>query len=446
MGVDAARHHCWNGRKRKWEGAEMTDFYRLSAREAASRIAAGKLTSQALVESCLERIAAREPFVGAWTHLVADQALAEARARDQAEARGPLHGVPIGVKDIMDTADMPTGYGSRAYRGWRPASDAACVALAREAGAVILGKTVTTEFAAMSPGKTRNPHNAAHTPGGSSSGSAAAVADFMVPLAFGTQTAGSIIRPASFCGAIGYKPSFGLIATSGTKPLAPGLDTIGGFARSIADIALFAAALSGRPELVPTEKPARPRLGFYRTQPWQEAQPATIAALDWARERLARAGAEISDRAPFAPFDRLGEAQVTIMNYEAARNLAWERRNRASEIMPRTAALLESGLKITAEAYDAARRGAAAARAQLGDFFGACEAMLVPAAPGEAPPLATTGDPVFNRPWTLLHLPCVSLPGYRGANGLPVGVQLVGRAGEDARLLAIAQFAEAALA
>ena len=423
----------------------MSDLFRLSAVEAAARIAAGTLTAQALVESCLGRIAAREAEVGAWAFLDVDQALAEARARDQSAARGPLHGVPIGVKDIMDTADMPTAYGSRVYRGFRPGGDAACVALARAAGAVILGKTVTTEFAALSPGKTRNPHNPAHTPGGSSSGSAAGVADLMMPLAFGTQTAGSIIRPASFCGVVGMKPSFGLIATSGTKPLAPSLDTIGGFARDVADIACFIAALTGRPELVPSAPAARPRIGLYRTAPWDEARPETTAALEAARERLARAGAAMGERAALPAFERLVPAQTAIMSHEAGRNLAWERLNRASEIMPRTATLLAQGMDVTPAAYDEARRSAAAARAELGAFFGEFEAMLVPAAPGEAPPIATTGDPVFNRPWTLLHLPCITLPSHRGPNGLPVGVQLVGRAGDDARLLAVALFAETAL-
>jgi Asp-tRNA(Asn)/Glu-tRNA(Gln) amidotransferase A subunit family amidase len=423
----------------------MSEPYRLSAVEAASRIAAGTLTSVALVESCLERIAAREREVGAWAYLDADKALAEARARDQSKARGPLHGIPIGVKDIMDTADMPTAYGSRAYVDHSPRGDAACVGLAREAGAVVLGKTVTTEFAALSPGKTRNPHHPAHTPGGSSSGSAAGVADGMMPLAFGTQTAGSIIRPASFCGVVGMKPSFGLVAISGTKALAPGLDTIGGFARSVADIALFIAALTGRPELVPKAAAARPRLGVYRGASWSEARPETAAALAAAQERLARAGAVIGERASFAPFERLVPAQVAIMTHEAARNLAWERVWRAGEIMPRTAAMLADGAAVGAAAYDEARRIAAAARAETAVFFGEAEAMLVPAAPGEAPPIATTGDPVFNRPWTLLHLPCITLPGARGPTGLPVGVQLVGRPGEDAQLLAIALFAEAAL-
>jgi Asp-tRNA(Asn)/Glu-tRNA(Gln) amidotransferase A subunit family amidase len=423
----------------------MSELFRLSASEAARRIAQGRLTSRALVEACLERIASRETAVGAWAHIDADQALAEARARDQSPAQGPLHGVPVGVKDIMDTADLPTAYGSRAYVGHRPRADAACVALARAAGAVILGKTVTTEFAAMSPGKTRNPHNGAHTPGGSSSGSAAAVADSMVPLAFGTQTAGSIVRPASFCGIVGLKPSFGLIAIAGTKALAPSLDTVGGFARDVADIALFLSALTDRPELTPAAA-QRPRIGVYRPEPWDRAEPATIAALERARAALARAGAAIAERGAFPDFDGLVVAQNTIMTHEAARNLAWERLCRGSEIMPRTAALLAEGAAVSAAAYDAARAEAARARARLGDFFGAFDAMLVPAAPGAAPAIDTTGDAVFNRGWTLLHAPCVTLPVERTAGGLPVGVQLVGRVGDDARLLAVALFAEAALA
>jgi len=254
----------------------MTELYRLSASEAAQRLAAGKLAAVDLVRSCLERIAEREGTVGAWAHLDAETALAEARARDQSSKRGPLHGIPVGVKDIMDTADLPTAYGSRAYGNHRPRADAAAVALAREAGAVVLGKTVTTEFAAMSPGKTRNPHNPAHTPGGSSSGSAAGVADLMMPLAFGTQTAGSIIRPAAFCGIIGMKPSFGRVATAGTKVLAHGLDTIGGFARSVADAALFIAALTQRPDLAPSAPAARPSPFWSRTAVAPSSPPPPI--------------------------------------------------------------------------------------------------------------------------------------------------------------------------
>src|SRR5258707_9868226 len=218
----------------------MVDLTMLSAREAAARIAAGTLTAETLTRACLDRIANRESVVGAWEFLDPDRAIAEARERDRATTRGPLHGVPIGVKDVMDTHDMPTAYGSPIYRGHRPAADAACVALARAAGAVVIGKTVTTEFATFHPGKTANPHNPAHTPGGSSSGSAAAVADLMVPLAFGSQTAGSVIRPASYCGVVGYKPSFGTISRTGVKPLSDSLHTVSVMARTVADSAFFA--------------------------------------------------------------------------------------------------------------------------------------------------------------------------------------------------------------
>ncbi|HEX2646947.1 MAG TPA: amidase, partial [Candidatus Dormibacteraeota bacterium] len=227
----------------------MPDLLSLSARQAAREIAAGRLRAEALVSACLDRIAEREPIVGAWHYLDSEAALATARRADASEPGGPLHGVPIAVKDLIDTVDMPTGYGSAIYEGHRPAVDASCVAIARTAGAVVLGKTVTTEFACFTAGKTANPHNPAHTPGGSSSGSAAAVADLMVPLAFGTQTAGSIIRPAAYCGVVGYKPSFGLIARAGVKPLADSLDTIGMVARNVADAAFFAGIIGGRPAL-----------------------------------------------------------------------------------------------------------------------------------------------------------------------------------------------------
>src|SRR5438876_10185853 len=241
----------------------MSDPLSLSARDAAREIAAGRLSATTLVAACFERIAAREPVVGAWHYLDREAALAAARQRDASPPTGPLHGVPIAVKDLIETADMPTGYGSAIYEGHRPAADAACVALARAAGAVVLGKTVTTEFACFTAGKTANPRNPAHTPGGSSSGSAAAVADGMVPLALGTQTAGSVIRPASFCGVVGYKPSFGVIARAGVKPLADSLDTIGTMARDVADAAFFAGILGGRPALRDVAfPPAPPRFGF----------------------------------------------------------------------------------------------------------------------------------------------------------------------------------------
>jgi Asp-tRNA(Asn)/Glu-tRNA(Gln) amidotransferase A subunit family amidase len=426
----------------------MTDPCSLGAREAARQIAEGQLTAEALAAACLDRIVARESVVGAWQYLDREQALAEARRRDREAPRGPLHGVPIAVKDLIDTADMPTAYGSAIYRGHRPPADAACVALARAAGAVVLGKTVTTEFATFTPGKTANPRNPAHTPGGSSSGSAAAVADGMAPLAFGTQTAGSVIRPAAFCGVAGYKPSFGLLNRAGVKPLADSLDTVGVLARNIEDAAFFAGVLAERPalrRLAPL--PHMPRLGLYRTPMWDEAEPSVAAALDNAREALQRLGARVDEVAIAPEHHRLTEAQDRIMGYEMARALADERIRHSAELSPRLAQLLDAGLGVGAAEYDAARAAAEKARAQLAGFFAGYDAMLVPAAPGEAPAgLEYTGNPVFNRMWTLLGVPCATVPALWGEEGLPVGVQLVGRISDDARLLACAMFLERALA
>src|SRR3954468_23374672 len=283
----------------------MPDLLSLSARAAAQDIAAGRLSAEALVSACLDRIAAREDVVGAWHYLDPEAALAAARHCDASPPRGPLHGVPIAVKDLIDTFDMPTGYGSPIYEGHRPAADAACVALARGAGAVVLGKTVTTEFACFTAGKTANPKNPAHTPGGSSSGSAASVADGMAPLAFGTQTAGSVIRPAAYCGIVGYKPSFGTIPRAGVKMLCDSLDTVGTMVRNVADAAFFAGVVAGRPALRDIALPAAlqgapPRFGLYRTPKWDEAEHATVRALDHARAALERAGARITD-IPFPP-------------------------------------------------------------------------------------------------------------------------------------------------
>ncbi len=426
----------------------MTDPRSLTAREAARRIAARQLTAEALAAAYLDRIAARESVVGAWQYLDREQALAEARRRDAEPPRGPLHGVPIAVKDLIDTVDMPTGYGSPIYRGHRPAADASCVALARAAGAVVLGKTVTTEFATFTPGKTANPRNLAHTPGGSSSGSAAAVADGMAPLAFGTQTAGSVIRPASFCGVAGYKPSFGLIGRAGVKPLADSLDTVGVLARTVEDAAFFAGVLTERPALRHLAVPAQaPRFGLYRTPMWDEAEPAAAAALDRARAALEHAGARIDEIAIVPEHHGLTEAQDKIMGFEMARSLAYERIRHSALLSPRLAQQLDLGMAVGADEYDAARALAETARAGLGGFFGDCDAILTPAAPGEAPAgLGYTGNPVFNRMWTLLGVPCATVPAHWGESGLPTGVQLVGRAQDDPRLLACAAFLERALA
>jgi amidase len=426
----------------------VADLRSLSAREAARQIAERRITAEALVTAYLDRIEAREAVVCAWQYLDREQALATARRRDAEAPRGPLHGIPIAVKDLIDTVDMPTAYGSGIYRGHRPAADASCVALARAAGAVVLGKTVTTEFAAFTPGKTANPRNPAHTPGGSSSGSAAAVADGMAPLGFGTQTAGSVIRPGAYCGCVAYKPSFGLINRAGVKPLADSLDTVGVFARTVEDAAFFAGVLAERPALRRLAgPPAAPRLGLYRTPMWDEAEPATAAALDAARSALERAGAVVTELA-IAPEHRgLNETQNTIMRFEMVRALAYERIEHSAELSPRLAQLMDDGMAIGAEIYDQARSRAAAARAGLDAFFGSCDAVLVPAAPGEAPVgLGNTGDPIFNRMWTLLGVPCAALPARWADNGLPTGVQLVGRLHGDTGLMGCAAFLEQALA
>jgi amidase len=429
----------------------MSDPTLLGVRDAAREIVAKRLAVTDYVSAWLAAIEARESVVGAWQYFDREGVLEAARRCDNEPPRGPLHGIPIAVKDLIDTADMPTGYGSSIYRNHRPAADAACVALARAAGAIVLGKTVSTEFAYFTPGKTTNPHNLAHTPGGSSSGSAAAVGAGMAPLAFGTQTAGSILRPASYCGAVGYKPSFGLVPRAGVKALAESLDTIGVMARNVADAAFFIGVLTDRPvlrDITDSGSASLPsRFGFCRTPMWDEAESATVAALDRARAALLAAGARVDDIAVPEDHHGLVGAQDTIMSYEMTRALAHERIRHSAEISPRLAQLFDHGMTIGAETYDAAIALAQAARLRLPDFFGACAAIIVPVAPGAAPAgLNYTGNPVFNRMWTLLGTPCVSVPAGKGAGGLPVGIQLVGRIGDDARLMECALFAERALA
>jgi Asp-tRNA(Asn)/Glu-tRNA(Gln) amidotransferase A subunit family amidase len=417
---------------------QMKPLHELTATEAAAAIAGGTLTSEALVAACLEHITAREERVGAWQYLDAEQALTQARACDRSPARGPLHGVPVGIKDLIDTADMPTTYGSPIYAKHQPAWDAACVALLRAAGAVIMGKTVTTEFAMFTPGKTANPHNPAHTPGGSSSGSAAAVADNMVPLALGTQTAGSIIRPASFCGVVGYKPTHGQFPVAGIKALSQTLDTLGGMARSVSDMALLRAAfVGGATHLQALPQP--PRIGLCHTQQWAHATPATQQALETAARQLAAAGAQVQETELPAEFDRLTAAQETVQIFEGARCFAYELTRHRPQLSQKLLDLLAPAEHISYAAYAEALTVAETCRGKLPAVFSEHDALLVPSAPGEAPAgLDATGNPVFNRLWTLLHTPAVTLPGLTGPHGLPVGVQLIGPLGMDERLLAIA--------
>ena len=420
----------------------MGSLNTLSAVEAAHQIAAKKITSEALVRDCLERIAAREGDVQAWEYLDRDGALKQARAADAGPRRGLLHGLPVGVKDLIDTVDMPTTYGSPVYAGHRPAWDAACVALTRAAGGIVIGKTVTTEFAGMHPGKTRNPHNPAHTPGGSSSGSAAAVADYMVPLAFGSQTAGSVIRPAAFCGVVGYKPSFGLISRVGVKALSDTLDTIGTIARTVPDAALLAAAVTGRSDLL-VEKPlsTKPRVGICRTYEWKQVQPETVAAFENAATKLAAAGVTVKEIKLPPTYASLVQAQTDIQLVEQAQSLAYERLTYRAQLSERLRDILDAGMKVSPERYDAAQTLARNCRRTLTEVFTDCDVLLAPSAPGAAPAgLDMTGDPLFSRIWTLLRVPCVNIPVATAANGLPVGLQVIGAFGSDAQTLAAAHW------
>jgi len=405
----------------------------MTAAEAARRIGTGESTSEALVAACLERIDAREETVRAWAHLDRAAALEAARRLDSSAPRGPLHGVPVGVKDIIDTADLPTECGTPVHAGRRPERDADCVAALRAAGAVVLGKTVTTELALYQPSKTRNPADPSRTPGGSSSGSAAAVADGMVPLALGTQTAGSVIRPAAFCGVLGFKPIRGVLSLAGVKPLSERLDTLGLFAREVEDLRLLGAALGAS---WPASG-AAPSFAVCRTPWWERADGDSRAAVEAAAERLRAAGARVRSVSLPATFDGLVEAQDTVQAHDCARSLAWELSEHGDELSDVLRAYLEHGRRVAADEASAAAALGAESAAELSALLGAGEVLLVPAVVGEAPPLSegVTGDPLFCRPWTLLGTPALSVPGLTGSHGAPVGVQLVGAVGADAAVL-----------
>ena len=414
----------------------------LSAAEIATMIAAGETTAEAVLRDCLARIALRDGAVKAFVNFDPELALAEARALDRGPRRGPLHGVPVGVKDIIDTFDFPTEMGSPIFRGHRPSRDAACVALLRRAGAVILGKTVTCEFAGSAPSPTTNPHNAAHTPGGSSAGSAAAVADRMLPVALGTQTGGSVLRPSSFCGVFGYKPTYNIFNKAGVWPAADSIDTIGLHARSIEDIALFTAVLRMQTPRPQRPLAAAPRIGLCRTELWDTAQDESKAAVESAAASLGKAGAEMRDIKLPDPFIGLPTiARGTINFYERAAGMAfaWDRHRDA--LSPQMRRTIENGHNTSYEDYVAARQRLDAGRALLPAVFEEVDILLVPCVLGEAPQgLATTGDPGMQAMWTALHTPSITLPTHRGPNNLPVGIQLVAQRYDDDRLLAGAQW------
>ncbi len=423
----------------------MAELHDLTATEAGALMETGEISSEDLVRACLARIEAREEIVQAWQYLDPEFALAEARKADATQRLGPLHGIPFAAKDIIDTKDMPTENGSPIYAGRRPTRDALCVAAMRSAGAVLMGKTVTTEFATFHPGKTRNPHDPRHTPGGSSSGSGAAVGDRMVPLAFGSQTAGSLIRPAAFCGVHGLKPTHGTVDLAGICPLEGMLDTLGYMARSVDDLAAYYATVRGvQPEPVPDGLGRAPRVGLCRTPYWRKAQPETVDAVEDAAARFAELGAEIADATLPDTYADIHDSHRAILNRGLTVTLGHEYAEHRDQLSERLQTMIAEGFEISDERYTAAIDHAEACRAGLADAFGAFDVFLAPSAPGEAPEgLGATGDPVFQVPWTTVGAPCVTIPYTTGPRGLPVGVQLIGRRDDDDTVLAVAKWFDA---
>jgi len=414
----------------------------LGAAEVARKVAADEVTCEAVVRDCLARIDTCDGAITAWVNFSPELALAQAHALDRGPKRGQLHGVPVGIKDIIDTFDMPTEMGSPIYRGHRPPADASCVALLRRAGAIILGKTVTCEFAGMAPGVTANPHNPAHTPGGSSSGSAAAVADHMVHAALGTQTGGSVLRPSSYCGIFGFKPTYNTFNKMGVWPAAESIDTIGVHARSLDDIELLTAVLRMQMPAEPHTMDHAPRIGLCRTEVWDNAQPETKAAVEGAAAALGKAGAAVQDiKLPDAFKGMHGVARSTINFVERAACMAFLWDNRREALSPQMRRYVEGGQKTTREEYVEAFRRLDECRALLGPIFEKVDVLLVPCVLGEAPKgLEFTGDPSMQAIWTALHTPAITLPTHRGPNHLPVGIQLVGQRYEDDHLLAAARW------
>ena len=423
----------------------------------------GALSALDVTEACLTRIAEVDPKIEAWTFLDPEHARAQARALDEARANGrslgPLHGIPVGVKDIFDTNDMPTEDGTVLHAGRQPIHDCTVVSLLRQAGAVIMGKTVTTELALFSPGKTHNPHDPARTPGGSSSGSAAAVASGMVPLALGSQTNGSVIRPASFCGAVGYKPTHGLISRRGVLQLSRTLDHVGVFAGSVADAALLAEILMqydagdgdmqmqarhALSHMAAEEPPLPPKLAFVKTPIWDRVDADAQEAFGELMDMLGDSAVEVE--LP-SIFERAWELHRTIQDAEVAVNFTPEYEQGRDRLSDKLREIIEHGQQVPAEDYIRAIARIPLLNLALDEVFDRYDAILTPAAPGEAPVgLASTGSPAFCTIWTLLGTPAISLPLLQGANGMPIGVQLVGLRGNDGRLLRTANWLVKAVA
>ena len=423
-------------------GSSIKPLNELTATEIIAAIGQGQITCEAVVRACLERIVAREPEVHAWAHLDPEAALGAARAFDKNGKSGPLGGVPFGVKDIIDTFDMPTEWGTAIHKGRQPERDAACVALSRKAGGLLLGKTVTTEFANLHPGPTRNPRDLARTPAGSSSGSAAAVADLMVPIAIGTQTTGSTIRPASFCGVFGYRPTHGEHRMHGVMEASGSLDTLGILSRSVADIALYRDVLLGVPP-EPMPKIERPHFALCRSHVWDQFEPVTQTLIENAAFRLARAGARVTEFTLPAEFELLNDAHRTISSFEFARTFTWEIENHWNEISDTLrGGRLHDGLTGSFERYIEAKKLADECRRRLDALLAGIDVLLTPAAFGEAPVglPAFAGVPLYQI-WTTLHVPCISIPVFKGPAGMPIGAQLIGKRHDDRKLFACAQWA-----
>lgn len=412
-----------------------------SALEIVAAIRAGETKCETVTRACLERIAAREPKVRAWEFLDPKLAIEQARSCDKRGVRGPLAGVPFGVKDIIDTVDMPTAYGSPIYAGHRPQRDAACVALARKASGVVMGKTVTAEFAVNFPGKTRNPFDDSRTPGGSSSGSAAAVADCMVPLALGTQTTGSTIKPGSFCGVFAYRPTFGDVRCSGIMESSGSSDTVGIYARTVDDIALFRDVLVGiDPQPLPDDVPP-PRIAFVRPPQWTKLEGYTRELLEDAARRLAHAGAKVSDAVMPAEFQHAEEVHRLITCREFVQNFTREIAHHWDELSEDLRnGKIRIGMSVTFERYRAAQVLAQRCRTNLVSLFADYDVLLAPSARGEAPVGWNTGDSTLASPWSIMHAPTMNVPVFKGPNGLPVGAQLIAAAGNDAMLFTAARW------
>lgn len=428
------------------EMQKMIAPHQWTATEALRQIKQGSLSRSEYIDDCARRIDETEEKVGAWIHLGVEAARSRARALDAANDQGPLSGIPFGIKDIIDTADMPTALGSLIYEGNRPSSDAACVALARKAGAIALGKAVSTEFANLHPGKTRNPLDPSRTPGGSSSGSAAAVGGHMVPLALGTQTTASTIRPASYCGVYGFIPTQGRVSCSGVRQASWTLDRLGLFARSVADIALFHDVVRGAaPEHV-AEMSRPPRIAFCRTHLWERVESYTAALFESAATDLSRLGASVSDMDLPPAFADVSGAHRWISSFEFTKNFTFEIETHLDRISPALRnGRIADGLSCSYETYERALELAGRCRAEFDAMMSDYDAVLTIGASGEAPQGAATGDFAFCALWTALHVPCITIPAFTGPNGMPVGLQLVGRRTGDTDLLKTAAWVAKAL-